>query len=84
MLRILINKGGIELHNRINVSVYPVWNISVSIRYKTLLDTWKYEYFDSIKVMQRFSPYYLEHCLITVTLDRQTFDVISEFDHKDW
>lgn len=85
MLRILINQGGVELHNRVNVSVYPVWNVSVSIRYKTLLlETWAYEYFESIKVMQRYSPQYLEHCLITVTLDRVTFDLIAEFDHKSW
>jgi hypothetical protein len=85
MLRILINQGGVELHNRVNVSVYPVWNVSVSIRYKTLLlETWAYEYFESIKVMQRYSPQYLEHCLITVTLDRVTFDLVAEFDHKSW
>jgi hypothetical protein len=34
--------------------------------------------------MQRSSPQYLEHCLITVTLDRVTFDIIAEFDHKEW
>lgn len=62
-----------------------MWNVSVSIRYKTLLlDTWAYEYFESIRVMQRSSPQYLEHCLITVTLDRVTFDIIAEFDHKEW
>ena len=67
-MKVIINSH-VEIANSIKVSVYPVRNTSVAIKYKTLIDSWQYMYFNSIKEMQRYSPIYLEHCLITVTIN---------------